>query len=94
MTGDIPLGTLTSSDGTWTSDVFDNYEMPWGCPPYQSNPSSFVESAMWIHTDSVNEPLSPRFHRAGQPFHAVPGGSSRVATAAARPMPEADETNR
>ena len=49
---------MTSSFGTWyLTNVFDNYEMPWGYPPYGNNPYSFVESAMWIHTGSVDGPI-------------------------------------
>jgi hypothetical protein len=31
--------------------------MPWGYPPYGTNPYSFVESAMWIRTGSVDGPI-------------------------------------
>jgi hypothetical protein len=49
---------LTSAFGTWyLTNVFDNYEMPWGYPPYGTKPYSFVESAMWIRTDSVDGPI-------------------------------------
>ena len=49
---------LTSAFGTWyLTNVFDNYEMPWGYPPYGNKPYSFVEAAMWIHTGSVDGPI-------------------------------------
>ena len=49
---------LTSSFGSWyLTNVFDNYEMPWGYPPYGTNPYSFVEAAMWVRTGSVNGPI-------------------------------------
>ena len=49
---------LTSAFGTWyLTNVFDNYEMPWGYPPYGTNPYSFVEAAMWIRTGSVDGPI-------------------------------------
>jgi hypothetical protein len=49
---------LTSSFGTWyLTNVFDNYEMPWGYPPYGTNPYSFVEAAAWVRTGSVDGPI-------------------------------------
>ena len=70
---------LTSSFGTWyLTNVFDNYEMPWGYPPYGNNPYSFVEAAMWIHTGSVDGPIvGHAFAEQGNQFTmyqaAVPG---------------------